>query len=106
MKKDLYSIIKFYGSSNQLKKLSEELYELQEAIIQYEDELYHCENPEDLKFMKEHIEEEFADTLVLLKQLKIFYKLNRKKIKKIIKQKVARQLNRIKKERNEYYENN
>ena len=100
MKEDLLMIINNYGISNQLKKLSEEIFELQEAIFKYEelkkwdDEYYSV----DLKSAIEHLEEEFADCCVVLEQFKAYYDLDNDKIIEIMKQKINRQLERIKNE--------
>ena len=40
MKKDLSNIIEHYGPTHQLKKLSEEVFELQEAVLEYHHEEY------------------------------------------------------------------
>ena len=102
MDKDLLKIINNYGISSQLKKLSEEVFELQEAIFKYEelkkwdDEYYSV----DLKSAIEHLEEEFADCCVVLEQFKAYYNLDNDKIIEIIKQKIDRQLGRIEKEKN------
>ncbi len=91
MKEDLLKIIEHYGVMNQCKKLNEECYELLEAINNYEwykDEYGRCDT--------NSIEEEFADVMVLLGQIKEYYNLDSEKIKNIMEQKVDRQLNRIK----------
>lgn len=100
MKEDLLGIINNYGVSNQLKKMSEEVFELQEAIFKYEelkkwdDEYYSV----DLKSAIEHLEEEYADACVVLEQFKAYYDLDNDKIIEIMKQKINRQLDRIEKE--------
>ena len=100
MKEDLLKIINNYGVSNQLKKMSEEVFELQEAIFKYEelkkwdDEYYSV----DLKSAIEHLEEEYADVCVVLEQFKAYYDLDNDKIIEIMKKKINRQLDRIEKE--------
>ena len=102
MKENLLKIINNYGISSQLKKLSEEIFELQEAIFKYEelkkwdDEYYSV----DLKSAIEHLEEEFADCCVVLEQFKAYYNLDNDRIINIMKQKIDRQLGRIEKEKN------
>lgn len=88
MEKDLLEIIKHYGLRNQLKKLSEEVYELQEAILLDEggEESY------------QHICEERADVEVLLRQLDEYFDLKFSDISKWIVKKVNRTLERIDKE--------
>lgn len=52
-------IINHYGYENQLKKLIEELRELEEVI------LYH-------RYDEEHIKEEMADVINLIEQISVF----------------------------------
>lgn len=85
-KNKLYKIIKKHGISNQLKKLSEEVFELQEAIIQYEEPRRYRDTF--------HIAEEFADVMVVLNQIKEVYKLDENEIKDIMKLKIDRQCER------------
>ena len=78
-------IIRHYGYENQLKKLIEELRELEEVII------YH---PEDEK----HLKEEIADVLNLIEQIEMFkhWKTDIENEKKF---KIDRQLTRIQDEK-------
>lgn len=85
-KNKLYKIIKKHGISNQLKKLSEEVFELQESIIQYEEPRRYRDTF--------HIAEEFADVMVLLNQIKAIYNLDEEEIKEAMKYKINRQLKR------------
>ena len=88
MKNNRYhKIIEHYGINNQLKKLTEEVYELQESILEQHN--------------IEHILEEYADVEVILEQIKQYFKLDDDKIELIKDYKVARQLYRIRKENNE-----
>ena len=80
-------IIEHYGVNNQLKKLTEEVYELQESILEQHN--------------IEHILEEYADVEVILEQIKQFFNLDDEKIELIKDYKVARQLYRIRKENDE-----
>ena len=98
MKEDLLKIINNYGISNQLKKLSEETFELQEAIIDAEYNRYVGVIRKPGEKAIEHIEEEFADCCVVLEQFKAYYELNNDRIIEIMKQKINRQLDRIEKE--------
>ena len=88
-KNKLYKIIKKHGISNQLKKLSEEIFELQESIINYMDCGY-IDGTEHL----DHITEEFADVMVLLNQIKEVYRLDEDEIMNIMKLKIDRQCKR------------
>lgn len=88
MKNNRYQkIIEHYGVNNQLKKLTEEVYELQESILEQHN--------------IEHILEEYADVEVILEQIKQYFKLDDDKIDLIKDYKVARQLYRIRKENDE-----
>lgn len=97
MKKKLLQIIRHYGINNQLRKFNEENFELIETIIKmtypkftgymYIDEL------------KQNIKEEIADNLVLLSQFILYYDINLDDIEEIFKQKVERQLKRMKKDK-------
>lgn len=88
MKEELLKIIKHYGIMTQLKYFQSEIFELNEAIIleQYGEDT------------KEHIAEEIADVLVMLRQFIEYYDINEEKIYKIFVYKMKRQLERIVKE--------
>jgi NTP pyrophosphatase (non-canonical NTP hydrolase) len=74
-------IINHYGYENQLKKLIEELRELEEVI------LYH-------RYDEEHIKEEMADVLNLIEQISVFQGWS-EDINEIKEFKINRQLDRI-----------
>jgi NTP pyrophosphatase (non-canonical NTP hydrolase) len=74
-------IINHYGYENQLKKLIEELRELEEVI------LYH-------RYDEEHIKEEMADVLNLIEQISVFQGWV-EDINEIKEFKINRQLDRI-----------
>ena len=103
MKEDLLKIINKYGINNQQRKLQEEIFELQEAIIQKEYPALAKDNkPEQLKEIeKQHLEEEYADCMVVLEQFKAYYNLDNDKIVDIMYKKIERQLKRISKESKE-----
>lgn len=82
---DYKKIINRYGVNAQLKKLSEEVYEFEEAVLEKHD--------------KEHITEEIADILVILTQFIDKYNIDVHKIDTIMQYKVDRQLRRIEKEK-------
>ena len=88
MESELLEIISFYGLRNQLKKLSEEVYELQEAILMDDggEESYN------------HICEERADVEVLLRQLDEYFEIKFDDVAKWMTKKVNRTLERIDKE--------
>ena len=88
MKEKLLRIIQHYGLSHQQRKLEEEVYELQEAIIKGDD--------------KEHIAEELADVGVLLMQITNYFKIDVPSIDKIMEMKIDRQIERIKNEKHDH----
>lgn len=85
MKEKLLKIIQHYGLNHQQRKLEEEVYELQEAIIKGDD--------------KEHITEELADVCVLLMQITNYFKIDVPSIDKIMEMKIDRQIERMKNEK-------
>lgn len=97
MKDDLLEIIQRYGVNHQQRKFNEEVFELQEAILEYEQDEYKF-YPEVDKELKEHIAEELADCLVLLKQFQVYYDISAEQIKEIMKFKTKRQRERMKNE--------
>ena len=85
------NIINNYGLNHQLKYLQSEVFELNEAVIVYENDEYdHHE-----KILIDHIAEEIADVHVLLKQIQLHYKISDKQIEDIMKYKIDRQIDRI-----------
>lgn len=82
---DYKKIINHYGVNAQLKKLTEEVYEFEEAVLEKHD--------------KEHITEEIADIFVILQQFKEKYNIDLTEINKVMKHKVDRQIRRIEKEK-------
>ena len=103
MSEKLLKIIKHYGVMHQLKYFQSEVFELNEAIINCENGGYEYdyEDYEKLeKKYKEHITEEIADVMVLVSQFKKYYCIDDTEILKIMNEKIERQLNRIKGEKN------
>ena len=90
IEKDLETICQHYGIRKQLKKLSEEVFELQEAVI---------DNEWDVDGNTDHIAEELADVMVLWEQIRLHYGVPIQVIQGIMKEKVERQLKRIKEEK-------
>lgn len=73
-------IINHYGYKHQIRKLAEEQYELIEALFEND---------------KEHIAEEIADCLLLIKQFRDFYKIQDEEIREVYDYKLARQERRM-----------
>lgn len=97
MRENYLKIINNYGINNQQRKLQEEIFELHEAIIENETLKERVSNVVELIMMKEHIEEELADCIHVLKQIQYYYKIENEDIEKIIYEKNKRQLERIEK---------
>lgn len=95
MKEDLLTIINHYGVKNQLKYIHSEYYELDEAILA---NWYDIDGVTDVGYV-EHIREEIADVMVILKQIQYFYEIPDKEIDDVMKYKVQRQIERIEKEK-------
>lgn len=96
MKEDLLKIIKHYGINVQQRQLAEEVFELQEAIIEYENS--GCYDEEDSVEFINHIAEEIADVMIMLNQFKAYYGIPNETILVFMRGKVNRQLERIKNE--------
>ena len=97
MKDKLLKIINHYGIDKQLKYIHSEYFELDEAIIDYRYvEVYKGSRAE--KYHKEHIAEEIADVMVMLKQFQYYYEITDEQIEDIMNYKIDRQLERIEKE--------
>lgn len=103
MKENLEQIIDNYGYKHQLKKLNEEVFEFQEAVRDYE---YLYEDSwtelivEQVEKYKKHIEEEYADVMVMMEQFKAYYNLDNNNIIDIMNKKINRQIDRIESENN------
>ena len=98
MKEELKQIIQHYGIDHQLRKFNEECFELEEAIIIYENEIPHCDPIADagyIEMLKKHITGEIADVTVMLKQFQYYYEIEDKEIEEVMNFKIKRQLDRI-----------
>ena len=81
MENKLLTIFNTYGKSHQVSKLLEEVGEFIETVIN-----------ED----KENMVQEMADCMVMLKQFQYYYGITDEEIIKVMKEKIDRQLKRIK----------
>ncbi len=90
MQEDLLKIINHYGVLTQLKYFYTEIYELTEAIIDFDNEYIPVNNAIN------HIAEEIADVMVMLKQFQYSYCIDDKYIEDMMNIKIDRQLDRIK----------
>lgn len=98
MEEKLLKIINHYGVLPQLKYFQSEVYELGEAIWEYQSsgwdfDYEDCEELE--KKYSNHIAEEIADVIVMLKQFQYYYEIEDKEIEEVMKYKINRQLERI-----------
>lgn len=89
IEKDLQAICQHYGIRKQIKKISEEVFELQEAVI---------DNEWDVDGNTDHVAEELADVMVLWEQIRLHYDVPIQVVQGIMKKKIERQLNRMEKE--------
>ena len=105
MNQKLRKIINYYGIDKQLKYFQSEVFELNEAIIKRRNTgvidniisgiintLESLLNKENIDYSKEHIKEEIADVMVMLKQFQLYYNIKTEDIKTIMHNKVDRQL--------------
>ena len=95
MKEDLLERINYFGIENQKRKFSEEADELRDAIVEYE-ALKDIVGGAKLKRLKQHIAEEIADNIALLKQFQIYYDISDEDIKRWLKFKNERTKERTK----------
>ena len=96
MKEKLLKIISFYGVIPQLKYFQSEVFELNEAIISAEHSRCVGITRNVAPICIEHIAEEIADCMVMLKQFQYYYGITDEEIIKVMKEKIDRQLERIK----------
>lgn len=105
MKNNLLKIIAHYGLLKQLKYFQSEIFELNEAIIRFEQFKYDVATTNEYDYddyMRKideyisHIAEEIADCYVMLEQFRQYYEITNQELKEIMKFKIKRQLERIK----------
>ena len=97
MKNELLEIIQHYGVNAQQRQFAEEVFELQEAITEYE--FMNYEIPATyLVDTKEPIAEEIADVLNIISEFVAYYELDEDEIYEMAYKKIVRQLERIKNE--------
>lgn len=97
-------IIEYFGINTQLKKLNEEVWELEDAIRNYEKQADVCReycSELHVKKEREHIIEEMGDVLNLLTQLIFKYEIEKKELDKVMDYKLDRTIERIE---NKYYD--
>ena len=102
MKNDLLKIINYYSLFEQLKYFQSEVFELNEAILRYDEagiNNFDDKSEKDVTEMRNHIAEAIADVLCMLRQFQYSFGFKDEKIDEIVKIKVERQLERMKNER-------
>ena len=109
MKEELLEIINHYGIKKQLKYFQSEIFELNEAVIQYEERkrnpidiilnslepIFASLNNRKAVSSTNAIKEEIADVMVMLKQMQLYYNISDADVKEVMKFKVDRQIERI-----------
>ena len=101
MKNKLLQIINHYSIDKQLKYIHSEYFELDESIFDYEKSGWNFSDDTCLDIEKEyknHIAEELADVMVMLKQFQYYYGIEDKQVEEVMNYKIDRQLDRIEKE--------
>lgn len=104
MKEKLLEIIDHYGVMKQLKYIHSEYFELDEAIVNMQMKKREMEGKTPniveptLQTYREHITEEIADVMVMLKQFQYYYGIEDNQIEDIMRFKIDRQLERINQE--------
>lgn len=98
MNKKFLEIITHWGVRKQLKHFNSEVFELNEAILDYENEK--TNNEELIQNDREHIVEEIANCLLMLKQFIEFYGIEEKEIMQVIDFKLDRTLKKVGEEKN------
>lgn len=114
MNEKLRKIVNHYGINKQLKYFQSEIFELNEAVLDAEkqsasemfaDACYSIAKTfasalklelsgyKDVK--REHIKEEIADVMVMLKQIQLYYNIPTNEVKEVMKSKIDRQIERI-----------
>lgn len=93
MSEKLLKIINHYGVRPQLKYFQSEVFELNEAILDFI-------NGNNCVYGIEHIAEEIADVEVMLLQFKEYYHIDGNEILEIMNKKIDRQLKRMENEKN------
>ena len=96
MKDRLLQIINHYRVMPQLKYFQSEVFELVEAVINRELHWNYDTEIQDIKPLDKHIAEEISDCFVMLKQFQYYYGITDEEIIKVMKEKIDRQLERIK----------
>lgn len=102
MMRDKYlEIINHFGFRNQMKKLHEEVFEMLEAIDNYEDSKSFDADISSQNVLRDCMIEEIADVLTLMTQFMMYYDIEETELNEVMDYKLYRTLKRIK---DGYYE--
>lgn len=99
MKEDLLKIINNYGVLPQLKYFQSEVFELNEAVINAENNRLIGISRKPCEKAIDHITEEIADVLNMVEQFMYYYDIDIQDVIEIKHQKINRQMERIKNEK-------
>lgn len=98
--KALLNIINKYGVEHQIKYIQSEFFEFTESVLIYENMVKNKEryniSDEEIQKAKQHIEEEFSDVIVMMKQFQLHYEIPNENVEKWIEFKSKRENTRIK----------
>lgn len=100
MKKDIIKFCEHYGADHQIKRVQTEIFELNDAIMDYEKakkSIY----VQDFDKLADHVAEEFGDVLIMIYQIVLSYGITDKQIQNHMKRKIERQKERIRNGENE-----
>ena len=101
MNEKLLKNINYFGVDTEKRKLTDECEELRDAITEYEF-AKKSGYTYDLCSLREHIIEEFADVMVIMNQIKLYYDIPEKEIIPVMIEKLERQMERIENESNRF----
>lgn len=95
MRSDILGFCKHYGAKHQIKRAQTEIFELGNAIMDYENakESIYCQ---DFDKLRDHVAEEFGDVMIMLYQIILSYGITDEQIKSHMLRKIERQKERIK----------
>lgn len=94
MKQSMLNFCKFYGVEHQIKRAQSEIFELNDAIMEYERAKKSIYTQDFIK-LRDHVAEEFGDVMIMLYQIILTYDINDEQIIAHMKEKIERQEKRI-----------
>lgn len=94
MKKDISKFCEHYGAKHQIKRAQTEIFELNDAILDYE-KAKESEKTQNFDKLRDHVAEEFGDVLIMLYQIILSYGIEDEQIRNHMLRKIERQKKRI-----------